>query len=84
MNFLREGKPRWTDRCISPTGAMRLGDERVVLVLDRPAPELKDSRRVGDSETVITVRFLKEGPRDVEVRWKKELFKEMKGPGGKL
>jgi hypothetical protein len=79
LAFLQEGKPRWADRCISPTGVIRLRDQRIVLVLDRLAPELKGTGRTGDSERVVTVRFQKEGPRDVEVRWKRELFEEMRG-----
>lgn len=55
---------------------MRKSDGRSVLGLDKPGPELVGSGRGGDGERVVLVRFSKEGPRDVEVRWRKEVLEE--------
>jgi 8-oxo-dGTP pyrophosphatase MutT (NUDIX family) len=74
-----EGSPPWRDKFISPIG-LQFGreDKRAVLALDKPGPELKDSGLKGDSERVVLVRFAKEGPRDVEVAWKKDVLEEQR------
>ena len=62
---------------MSPTGLfMRKSDGRSVLALDKPGQELEGSGRSGDSDRVVLVRFSKEGPRDVDVRWRKEVLDE--------
>lgn len=70
----------WAEKCISPQGLlMRKGDGRSVLALDRPGREVEaqgHGERKGDSQRVVLVKFGKEGPRDVEVRWKKEVLEE--------
>jgi hypothetical protein len=67
----------WKDKVMSPTGLfMRKSDSRSVLGLDKPGPELKESGRAGDKDRVVLVKFEKEGPRDVEVRWRKEVLDE--------
>ncbi len=64
---------------ISPTGLlMRKGDGRSVLALDKPGRELEGSTRGGDGERVVLVRFGKEGPRDVEIRGRREILEEEK------
>ncbi|KAK0115510.1 hypothetical protein ONS95_000212 [Cadophora gregata] len=67
----------WADKVMSPTGLlMRKSDGRSVLALDKPGPELKGSTRGGDEERVVLVKFGKEGPRDVDVRWRREVLGE--------
>lgn len=69
----------WADKVISPhTLFIRRKDGRVVLGLDKPGPELKDSGRGGEWEKVVLVRFKKEGPREVEVRLREDVLKEEK------
>ncbi|KAH8592132.1 hypothetical protein B0O99DRAFT_630532 [Bisporella sp. PMI_857] len=68
---------KWGDKVMSPTGIMlRKSDGKVVLGLEKPGPELKDSGRSGDESRVVLVKFKKEGPRDLEVRWRKEVLDE--------
>ncbi|KAK4210672.1 nucleoside diphosphate-linked moiety X motif 19, mitochondrial [Rhypophila decipiens] len=67
----------WADKVISPTVLfMRQSDRRVVLGLDKPGPELKGTKRGGDWDRVVLVSFRKEGPRDVEVRWREDVLRE--------
>jgi len=70
---------RWGDKVMSPVGLlMRKSDGRSVLSLEKPGPELKDSGRRGDEKRVVLVKFSKEGPRNVEVRLRKEVLDEEK------
>ncbi|KAK4239305.1 hypothetical protein C8A03DRAFT_43068 [Achaetomium macrosporum] len=67
----------WPEKVISPTALfVRQRDGRMVLGLDKPGPELRGSQRGGDWDRVVLVRFEKDGPRDVEVRWREEVVKE--------
>jgi hypothetical protein len=67
----------WSQKVISPTGLFfRKSDGRSVLALDKPGQELEGSGRSGDPERVVLVKFSKEGPRDVEVRWRKDVLEE--------
>jgi hypothetical protein len=67
----------WSHRVMSPSGLfMRKSDGRSVLALDKPGQELDGSGRSGDPERVVLVRFSKEGPRDVDVRWRREVLNE--------
>ncbi|KAM7194640.1 nucleoside diphosphate-linked moiety X motif 19, mitochondrial [Naviculisporaceae sp. PSN 640] len=67
----------WGEKVMSPTVLfMRKSDRRVVLGLDKPGPELKGSNRGGDWDRVVLVSFRKEGPRDVEVRWREDVLRE--------
>lgn len=80
MEFVKTGDPPWGQKCISPTTmALPNGkgreDGRVVLALDGPGPELEGRRR-GERERVVLVEFKKEGPRRVEVRWRKDVLVE--------
>jgi hypothetical protein len=71
---------KWADKVMSPTGLlMRKSDGRSVLALDKPGPELKDSGRRGDEKRVVLVKFSKEGPRNVEVRLRKDVLDEENG-----
>jgi hypothetical protein len=83
LEFLKgdgDGKGvKWADKVMSPVGLlMRKSDGRSVLALDKPGPELKDSGRTGDEKRVVLVKFSKEGPRNVEVRLRKDILDEEK------
>lgn len=83
MKFLRDdgdghGVP-WAEKVMSPMALMfRKSDGRSVLALNKPGPELEGGGRSGDHQRVVLVRFGKEGPRDVEVRLRKEVLAEEK------
>ena len=51
-------------------------DGRVAMGLDKPGPELEGSGRRGEKERVVLVNFKKEGPRELEVLWRKDVFRE--------
>ncbi|KND91035.1 Nucleoside diphosphate-linked moiety X motif 19, mitochondrial [Tolypocladium ophioglossoides CBS 100239] len=73
----------WADKVMCPHRIlMRESDGRVVLGLEKPGPELRDTRRGGDWERVALVRFGKGGPRDVEIRRRVDVMKEEKEAGG--
>lgn len=85
LDFLRTSDPPWGEKCISPTalvlaGGKRREDGRVVLGLDKPGPEL-DGKRRGEVERVVLVEFKKEGPRRVEVGWRKDVLAEGREDG---
>lgn len=76
-------QPAWGEKCISPIFMMkRKSDGRGVLGLDKPGEGLEHLDRKGDSERVVLVNFKKEGPRDVDVRWKKDVFAEERASEG--
>lgn len=67
----------WADKVISPNHLLiREEDNRVVLGLDKPGPELKGTDRGGDWERVALVKFGKGGPADVEIRFREEVLAE--------
>ena len=69
----------WAEKVMSPLGLLfRKSDGRSALALDKPGSELMATGRSGDHERVVLVRFSKEGPRDVEVRLRKEVLAEEK------
>lgn len=83
LEFVKTGDPAWGKKCISPTAltlpyGKRREDGRQVLGLDRPGPEL-DGKRRGEQDRVVLVEFKKEGPRRVEVGWRKEVLAESRG-----
>lgn len=79
-HFLKGGDPLWADACISPIGmnGAQYGDKRVVLSLDNPGLDLKERGRRGVKDYVVMVAFAKEGPRQVEVKLRSEVFGESK------
>ncbi|KAK5055279.1 hypothetical protein LTR84_013029 [Exophiala bonariae] len=78
------GTPPWKDKFISPIGAAPdKTNNRQLLKLDQPGPELKDSGLRGEMDRVVFVNFSKEGPRQVEVAWRKDVLKP-EGREGKL
>ncbi|KAF6803230.1 nudix family [Colletotrichum sojae] len=69
----------WADKVMSPHNLfIREGDNRIVLGIDKPGPELKGLGRGGDWERVVLVRFTREGPREVEVRAREDVLREEK------
>lgn len=76
LEFVNSGTPPWTQKYISPKQLKRTSDGRAVLALDSAGPELKGSDKKGDADRVVLVRFKKEGPREVEVRWKKDVLSD--------
>jgi len=73
---------KWADKVISPIFlAKRKADGRSVLGLDKPGPELENSGRGGDKDRVVLVGFSKDGPRNVEVRSRKEVLEEERSLG---
>lgn len=83
--FLKSSEPPWAEKCISPRQIMkREGDDRTVLGLEKPGPELEESGRRGERERVMFVDFTKEGPRRVEVAWRKDVLEGQKEVKEKL
>ena len=77
MDFIKSGDPPWTEKCISPNAMLwKKSDGRAVLALDKPGQELEGTGRRGEDERVVLVQFGKDGPRRVEVAWKKDIFAE--------
>ncbi len=67
----------WAEKVMSPTMLfMRSNDQRVVLGLDRPGLELQGTSRGGDFDRVVLVKFRKDGPQGVELRWRDEVVAE--------
>lgn len=67
----------WAEKVMSPQSLfVRGSDSRIVLGLDKPGPELRGSTRGGDHERVVLVKFTAEGPRQVEVRSREDVFRE--------
>jgi 8-oxo-dGTP pyrophosphatase MutT (NUDIX family) len=67
----------WAEKVMSPHSLfVRGSDDRIVLGIERPGPELRGSARGGDYERVVLARFTGEGPRRVEVRSRDEVFRE--------
>ncbi|KAI5305444.1 hypothetical protein KEM56_004415 [Ascosphaera pollenicola] len=77
MKFIHGDRPPWTQRYMSPSVIGLNPDKRLILGLDSPGRELEGSKVKGDSERVILVNFRKDGPREVEVRWKKEVLAKL-------
>jgi len=69
----------WADKVMSPHNILiQQSDQRIVLGLDKPGPELKGSGRGGDWERVALVRFTKRGPMEVEIRRREDVLAEEK------
>ncbi|CRG88104.1 40S ribosomal protein S21 [Talaromyces islandicus] len=78
LEFIHAGSPPWTDMYICPRSIKLLADKRAVLSLDHPGPELQGSGKKGESDRVILVKFGKDGPRHVELGFKKDILREKK------
>jgi hypothetical protein len=67
----------WGEKVISPIHLyIRDSDNRAVLALEHPGPELDGSDRAGDWERVVLAKFGKGGPSKVEVRLREEVLAE--------
>ena len=72
MDFVKTGEPPWTDKVISPIiiparDGKKRDDNRSLLGLEKPGPELAGSGRAGVKEECVLVNFRKEGPRHLAV-----------------
>ena len=76
---MKTENPVWAEKVMSPD-AINFDKEKKksVLGLYKPGPELEGSGRCGDPDRVVLVKNTKEGPRDVEVRWRKEVMDELR------
>ncbi|KAI9724282.1 MAG: hypothetical protein M1828_003706 [Chrysothrix sp. TS-e1954] len=81
-DFLKTGDPPWGEVCIGPQQFMRLKDGRTVLSFEKPGHELEGTNRRGEKERVAIVEFKKEGPRNVEIAWKKDVVEAERGHAG--
>ena len=70
--------PPWSQKFISPIGQGMAADGRAILHLANGSPELRDSELKGDDSRVVLVKFNKEGPRQLEVRMRKEVLEEVR------
>ncbi|GFN17681.1 hypothetical protein AtubIFM55763_002495 [Aspergillus tubingensis] len=76
LQFIHSGQPPWTDKCICPKALQIGSDGLTVMKLDHPGPELEGTDRKGEAERVVQLKFVKGVPREVVVRWKKDVFEE--------
>lgn len=68
----------WADKVICPMWVANWGDGRRVLSLHDPGEEeLRREGLRGESEMVVLARFVKEGPRELEVRSREEVEREL-------
>ncbi|WEW58966.1 hypothetical protein PRK78_004434 [Emydomyces testavorans] len=74
IKFAHSGSPPWTHKFISPHPIGKVADGRQILDLSDPGPELKGTDKKGEVDRVVLVRFNKEGPREVEIRWRSEVL----------
>lgn len=85
LDFISSGDPPWTQKYISPTGrTYKRDDGRAVLALDKPGPELENTKKRGDNTRVVLVKFARDGPRQVEVAWRDDILPKERKPLGKL
>ncbi|EGD98220.1 NUDIX family hydrolase [Trichophyton tonsurans CBS 112818] len=73
IEFIHSGDPAWSHKFISPRPLGSMPDGRLIMDLNYPGQELEGTDKRGDPERVILVKFKKEGPRGVEVRWLSEV-----------
>ena len=85
LEFVHSGDPPWTEKCISPYELFwNDHDERAVLGLDKPGPELNGSGRRGDAERVMTWKMVKKGPSFMEVEWREDAVRAQRKRTGLL
>ncbi|KAL9058647.1 MAG: hypothetical protein Q9162_001654 [Coniocarpon cinnabarinum] len=73
--FVREG--HWGEKVICPRWVSNLGKRRVLSLHDPGVEELRRKDVKGEWERVVLANFKKEGPRDVEVRLRADVEKEI-------
>jgi hypothetical protein len=65
----------WADKVMSPTpSGLMTEDGRMIILLDGPGPELRDSTRAGDWDRVVVSRRERTGPSEAEVVWRKDVW----------
>ncbi|EAS33474.3 NUDIX family hydrolase [Coccidioides immitis RS] len=74
VKFAHSGNPPWTHKFISPHPIGNVPDGRQILDLSQPGPELKGTDKKGEIDRVVLARFNKEGPREVEIRWRRDVL----------
>lgn len=75
----RGGNPPWGEVCISPQALIgQLGNGKVVLSLEHPGLDLEKHGRKGVKDFVVLVKFSKEGPREVEIKTRKEIMQDVR------
>ncbi|TID19503.1 hypothetical protein E2P81_ATG06671 [Venturia nashicola] len=75
----RGGFPPWGEACISPQALIgQLGNGKVVLSLEHPGLDLEKHGRIGVKDFVVLVKFSKEGPRDLEIKTRKEIMQDVR------
>ncbi|KAK3055435.1 hypothetical protein LTR09_003355 [Extremus antarcticus] len=72
VEFVKTGDPPYTEKVISPIvlparNGQKRDDNRSVLGLDKPGPELAGSGRSGVKDQCVLVNFRKEGPRQLAI-----------------
>jgi hypothetical protein len=63
----------WADKVMCPYVAYSDDTGRAVLAVESPGPELADSGRGGDYDRVVLVRSWDQMPREVDVKWRKDV-----------
>jgi hypothetical protein len=78
--FVKRGSdPPWGDACISPQALIgQIGNGKVVLSLEHPGLDLEKHGRKGVKDFVVLVKFSKEGPREVEIKTRKEIMQDIR------
>lgn len=51
-------------------------DGRTILLLDTPAVEVNGSGKMGDKDRVLLVEFTKDGFRNMDIAWRKDVVRE--------
>jgi len=69
----------WTEKVMSPKPVGFLADGRLVLALNEPGPELKDTARGGDYDRVVVLKFEKGIPRHLEVMKRADAIPRIRG-----
>lgn len=68
------GSIPWSDKVMCPYVALADSTGRAVLALESPGPELANEGRGGDYDRVVIVRSWDSMPREVEVKWRKDVL----------
>jgi len=65
----------WSEKVMCPYVARADSTGRAVLSIESPGPDLAESGRGGDYDRVVIVRSWDSMPREVEVKWRKDVLK---------
>ena len=78
LKFIHAGNPPWTCRYICPRPIGQTADGRGIVALDHAGPELEGSDKKGEPDRIVLYRATKEGPREVEIRWRRDVVAQAK------